>query len=102
MKFKKLVFENHSGDYIADAYYNMVTIFKRKDVFVLLCFGSVFEFETFEEAEIKANEENQKHLEKTLQEFEKYIDFTVSKLTAEEYEEISKKFGKDFEIGRVE
>lgn len=92
MKFKKLVFENRSGDYIADAYHNIVTIFKRKkiininndgvfniistenDTFVLLCFGSVFEFETFEEAEIKANEENQKHLEKTLQEFEKYIE----------------------------
>ena len=89
MRFKKLVFKNHSGDYIADTYHNIVTILRKivvvneetlvtslkdSDTFVLLCFGSVFEFKTFEEAEIKANEENQKHLEKTLQELEKYIE----------------------------
>ena len=89
MNFKKLQFEQNSGDWFAETYHNILMIFKRevknitdeyfKDTFVLSCFGSVYEFETFQECEIKANEENQKHLQKNIDEITHHFqsEFTI-------------------------
>lgn len=95
MNFKKLEFKENSGDWFAETYHNVLMIFRRKiviineetlitslkdsDVFVLSCFGSVYEFDTFEECEIKANEENQKHLQKNIDEITHHFqsEFTI-------------------------
>lgn len=99
MNFKKLQFKENSGDWFAETYHNILMIFKRKmvvaneetlitsfkysDTFVLSCFGSVYEFETFEECEEKANKENQDYLQRKLDEMLQYIELPISRISWE-------------------
>lgn len=122
MNFKKLQFKENSGDWFAETYHNILMIFKRKmvvaneetlitsfkdsDTFVLSCFGSVYEFETFEECEEKANKENQDYLQRKLDEMLQYIELPISRISWEKIKNLKdedlENFGKKYELKAVE
>lgn len=112
MNFKKLQFKENSGDWFADTFHNVFMIFKRevkntadecfKDIFVLSCFGSVYEFATFEECETKANKENQDYLKRKLDEMLQYIELPISRIPWEKVKDLKdedlENFGKKYEL----
>ena len=116
MNFKKLQFKEINNDWFADTFHNVLMIFKRevknaddecfKDIFVLSCFGSVYEFETFEECEEKANKENQDYLQRKLDEMLQYIELPISRISWEKFKNLKdedlENFGKKYELKAVE